>query len=73
MLEREFPGVQHLSRKIFCVFAAINFVAENRMTKMMKVNANLVSSAAVQFTFEQTHFVRRAYDSIFGFRLSPAP
>ena len=72
MLKTEFPGVQHLSGKSFRVLAAVNFVAENGMTKMMKMYANLVSPAAVQFAFNQTEFVRRAQDSIFRFRGAPA-
>ena len=40
--------------------------------KMMKVNPNLMSPSAVQFAFEQTHFIRRAEHAIFRFRRAAA-
>jgi len=42
MLETQFPGVEHLSSKVFGVFAAVNFVAEDGVAKVMKVDPNLV-------------------------------
>ena len=47
MLKAQFPGVEHLSRESFGMFTAVNFVPENRMAKVMKVDPNLVCPAAV--------------------------
>jgi hypothetical protein len=56
MLKTQFPGVKHLPRESFCEFGAVDFIAENGMAKMTKMDADLVRPAAVQFAFEQTHF-----------------
>ena len=48
MMEAELPGVQHLAREIFRKARRINFVAQNRMTEMMKMHANLMGTPAVQ-------------------------
>ena len=60
MLESQFPSMQHLPRKNAGPFAAVNFVAEDGMTKMTKVHAHLMRPAAVQFAFKQTHLLARA-------------
>jgi hypothetical protein len=57
MLESQFPGMQHLSRKGLRESATINFIAEDRVAQMMKVHTELVRAAAVQFAFNQTHLV----------------
>src|SRR5947207_450167 len=36
MFESQFPRVQHLSNKRSCVPSSVNFVDENRMTKVMQ-------------------------------------
>ena len=60
MLESQFPSMQHLPRKCLPVFSAVKLVAEDGMTKVMKVHAHLMSPSAVQFAFKQTHLVARA-------------
>ena len=54
MMKAEFPGVQHLTRKILGRFRGVNFIAQNGMANVLKVNANLMSAAAVQHAFDQT-------------------
>ncbi len=39
------------------MLSAINFVAENWMTEMMKVHPHLMSAAGVEPAFEQAHLV----------------
>ena len=51
MMEAELPRVQHLAREIFRKARRINFIAEHRMTEVMKVDANLMSASAVQPAF----------------------
>lgn len=53
MIEAEFPSVQHLAGKISGSPTGINRIAQNRMTEMLKVNANLMRSSAVQTTLDQ--------------------
>jgi len=72
MLKPEFPGMQHLARIIFRQFQRINFVAEHRVTEMMKVDANLMGASGMQLALDQTHFTRGANDAILGFRRAPA-
>src|SRR5882762_2993028 len=43
----EIPCMQNLSRKILCEPRRIDFVAEHRVTEMMKMHANLMSPSAV--------------------------
>ena len=57
MLKPEFPGMQHLARIIFRQFRRINFVAEHRVTEMMKVDANLMGASGMQLALDQTHFI----------------
>jgi len=45
MTEREFPGVEHLTREIAGAFAAVKFIAEDGVAEMMKVDADLVGLA----------------------------
>src|SRR5260370_11248215 len=73
MLKTQFPGVKHLSRKIFRVLRAVYFITENRMTEMMKVHTDLMRPPAVQFAFDQADLIRRAHDPIFRLRCATAP
>jgi len=57
MLKPEFPGMQHLARIIFRQFWRINFVAQYRVTEMMKMNANLMGASAMQPALDQTHLI----------------
>ena len=72
MLKAQFPGVEHLSRESFGVFRAINFIAENWMTEMMKVHTDLMRPPGVQFAFDQAHLIRRTDDAIFRLRRAAA-
>ena len=51
MMEAELPCVQHLARQIFRKARRINFIAEHRMTEVMKMHANLMGASAVQSAF----------------------
>jgi hypothetical protein len=51
MPKTKFPRVKHLAREIAGVFAAIKFIAEDGMTQVMEVDANLVGAAAVKGAF----------------------
>jgi len=72
MLKAQFPGVEHLARENLCEFCAVNFIAQNWMTKMMKMNPHLVCPTAVQLAFDQAHLIRRTHDAIFRLRCAPA-
>src|SRR5207244_13640963 len=51
-----------------CVEAAdIDSVTDDLITRMMKMHANLVLASTVQPAFNQTCFLIRAIDAIFGF------
>ena len=43
--EAQFPGMEHLSGSV--AFFSIKRVADNRVTKMPQMNANLMGAAAV--------------------------
>src|SRR5436309_10314213 len=47
MAKFKLPRMQHLSWKILCKARRIDFIAEHRMTEMMKMHADLVSPSAV--------------------------
>ena len=47
MSEAKFPGVQHLAWIIPGQLCAIDFVSQNWMTEMMKMDADLMGAAAV--------------------------
>src|SRR6266545_3781456 len=72
MAESNFPGVQHLSREIFCEARRINFIAQHRVTDMMKMHPDLVSPSTVQTALDQARMISRAEDAIFGFGRAPA-
>ena len=57
MLKAQFPRVQHLTGEIFRKPRRIQFVTENRMAKMMKVHADLMSASGVQAAFDQARLV----------------
>jgi len=57
MLKTQFPRVEHLSRESLCL-RAVNSIAENRVTKMLKMDAHLMRPTTLQFAFDQTHFIR---------------
>jgi hypothetical protein len=66
--EGEFPGVEHLAGIIAGAFPAVQFVAEDRMTEVMQVDADLVGPAAVQGAFDEADPVAGTQDAVFGFR-----
>jgi len=68
MAEAELPGVKHLAGKIPGSFAGVKFVAEDRMTEVVKVNTDLVGAATVQSAFHEAHVAARTQNSILGFR-----
>src|SRR3954467_2990957 len=60
MMKAELPCVQHLAAKIFGESRRVDFVTQDRMTKMMQMHPNLMCAASVKFAFNQTpRFVRR--------------
>ena len=73
MLEAKFPGVQHLARKSLCESAAVNFITQDRMTEMMKMNADLMGAAAVKSAFHQTQLARGSDDAVFGLGRTTSP
>jgi hypothetical protein len=66
MVKSDFPGVQHLAWEIFRQARRINFIAQHRVTDMMKVHPDLVSSSAVQPALDQARLISSAQDAIFG-------
>lgn len=67
MSEAEFPGVEHLARIIAGSFAGVDFVAEDGMAKVMKVDSDLVGAAAVENAFDQADLSVGTENAIFGF------
>ena len=67
MAETEFPGVQHLARKVSGAFTAVEFIAENGMAEVMKVNPDLMGAAAVENAFDQADLAVGTQDPVFGF------
>ncbi len=72
MAKSNFPGVQHLSREIFRQACCINFIAQHRVTDMMKMNPDLVSPSTVQPALDQARLIPSAQDAILGFGRAPA-
>jgi len=72
MAKSNFPGVQHLSWEIFYQAHRINFIAQHRVTDMMKMHPDLVSPSTVQPALNQARLISRAQDAIFGFGRAPA-
>lgn len=54
MIEGQLPRVQHLPRQRPRAPARVNGVAENRVTEMLHVHADLVSTSAMQAAFNET-------------------
>src|SRR5947207_9504823 len=67
MPESKLPSVQHLSGKLCRRARPIDFIAENRLTGMMKMHTNLVGASAVQPAFNQAGHGTRAKDAVFRF------
>jgi len=67
MSKPKFPGMQHLSWKIFCRASCIDFIAEHWVTKVMKMHTNLMGASAMQTTFDQARLISRANDAILSF------
>ena len=63
--EAQFPCVEHLSGSV--AFFSIKRIADNRVTKMPQVNANLMGAPAVQRTFHQTDSATGLQNPIFRF------
>jgi len=72
MLKRQPPRVQHLSRKVCGEFRAVNFIAQHWMPEVMKVNPDLMGSAAVQRALDQAESLRPAKHAIFSLRCATA-
>ena len=72
MTKSNFPGVQHLSWEIFRQARRINFIAQHRVTDMMKVHPDLVSPSTVQPALDQARLISCAQDAIFGFGYATA-
>ena len=73
MPKPKFPGVEHLAGIIAGPFAAVEFIAEDRMAEVMQMDADLVSAAAVQNAFDQADLIAGTQDAIFRFRGPPLP
>jgi len=57
MSQCNFPGVQHLSREIFCCAPRIDFIAKDRVTEMMKMHTYLMCASAMQPAFNQARLI----------------
>lgn len=66
MLKGQFPRVQHLAGEILRKPRRIQFVTENRMAKMMKMHADLMSASGVQAAFDQACLVACTNHSVIG-------
>ena len=67
MAKTQFPRMQHLSREILCQARRINFIAQHRMTEMVKMHTNLMRASAMQSAFDQARLVPCANDAVFSF------
>ncbi len=47
MIKPKLPGMEHLAGIIRGQFRCVNFVAQDRMTQMMKMDPDLMGAAAV--------------------------
>ena len=72
MVEAKFPRVQHLPRELSSMSSAINRVTQDRISKMLEMNANLMSSTTVQPALKQGCLSSRAHDFEIGSRHAPA-
>ena len=53
MAEGKFPGVEHLARRSPGAFSPVDFVPEDRISEVMQVDPDLMSSAGVNRAFDQ--------------------
>ena len=67
MAKPKLPRMQHLSWETLRVPRRIDFVAKQRVTEMMKVHANLMSSSAMWPAFDETGPIAGPNDAILGF------
>src|SRR4051794_17670433 len=67
MTKSKLPRMQHLSRKMLCETRRIDFIAEHRVTEMMKMHANLMSPSGVLPAFDQACLIGWANYAIIGF------
>jgi hypothetical protein len=68
MLETKFPRMQHLPRNLPGMSSTINRVTEDRISKMLEMDADLMSSTTVQPAFKQARLSPRAHDFEIGSR-----
>ena len=68
MAEGEFPGVEHLAGDMAAAFSCVEFVAENGVAEIVKVDPDLMRAAGVENAFDEAHVTARFQDVIFGFR-----
>src|SRR5437667_8210580 len=72
MVEAKFPRMQHLPRELSGASSAINRVTEDRISKMLEMDTNLMGSTTVQPAFKQAPISCRTHDFEIGSRHSPA-
>src|SRR5205814_1067669 len=72
MSKPKLPRMQHLPRESSGLPPTVNTVAEDRMSEMLKMHANLMSPAAVQPALEEAGIVSGAHDLEIGARFPPA-
>ena len=72
MIETQFPGMQHLPREFSSASSTINGVTEDRMSEMLEMDSNLMSSTTVQPAFKQARLSSRAHDFKIGLCHAPA-
>jgi hypothetical protein len=63
--EAELPRMQHLSWKMFCQAWGVNFIAQNGMTQVMEMHADLMCASAVKPAFKETRLVIRTKNAVF--------
>ena len=66
MAEGELPGVKHLARVFAGAFSAVEFIAENGMAQVMKMDPDLVRSATMQCAFDHADVVAGTENAIFS-------
>ena len=72
MVEAKFPRMQHLPRELSGMSSTINRVTEDRISKVLEMDANLMSSATVQPAFKQARLSPRAHNFEIGSCHAPA-
>ena len=66
MIETQFPRMEHLPREFSGAPSTINRITEDRIAKMLEMDANLMSSTTVQPAFKQARLSSRAHDFKIG-------